>query len=257
MAFMAGFIFDKRGRIMSGIEHINALFPAAFVLSIGVALAGYFVSETLYKSKIALNTADVKGLAERRVNADKAYWLIQYTVAGKKKSEIPELYKASEADQKKIISLLESSGFTNKEIKPGVITYLKNEFRDENQKLVEEDHQLIGEIEIETTNVSLVSQVRSKLNTLIAQGLDIRNNSPAYHFTKLNEIKPDMLKEATTNARIAANEFATNAGVKVGGIRTARQGGFVIRDVGETYGDTKKIEKDVRVVTNVTFFLTD
>jgi hypothetical protein len=204
-----------------------------------------------------LNTADVKGLAERRVEADKAYWMIQYTVAGKSKSEIPVLYEASERDQKKIVTLLESSGFTDKEIKPGVITYTKNEFRDENQKLVEEDHLLIGEIEVETTNVRLVSEVRSKLNTLIAQGLDIRNNPPAYHFTKLNEIKPDMLKEATTNARIAANEFATNAGVKVGGIRSARQGGFVIRDVGENYGDTNKIEKDVRVVTNVTFFLTD
>jgi len=66
-----------------------------------------------------------------------------------------------------------------------------------------------------------------------------------------------MLKEATKNARIAANEFAVNAGVKVGGIRTARQGGFVIRDVGANYGDTGKIEKDVRVVTNVTFLLTD
>lgn len=54
-----------------------------------------------------------------------------------------------------------------------------------------------------------------------------------------------------------ANEFAVNAGVKVGGIRNARQGGFVIRDVGEGYGDTKKVDKDVRVVTNVTFLLTD
>ena len=66
-----------------------------------------------------------------------------------------------------------------------------------------------------------------------------------------------MLREATKNARIAANEFAENAGVKVGGIRSARQGGFIIRDVGENYGDTKKIEKDVRVVTTITFYLTE
>ena len=103
----------------------------------------------------------------------------------------------------------------------------------------------------------MVSEGRSKLNALIAQGLDVKNNAPAYHFTKLNDIKPEMLKEATMNARIAANEFATNTGVKVGGIRSAKQGGFVIRDVGKNYGDTNKIEKDVRVVTNVTFFLAD
>lgn len=230
---------------------------AALLLAIGLAAAGYFISETLYKSRVALNTADVKGLAERRVEADLAYWSIQYTVSGNNRSDIPKLYEESESDQKKIIDLLKSSGFTKEEIKPGVIDYVKKEFRDENQKLVEVKHTLIGEIEVETSKVKLVSEGRAKLNTLIAQGLNVKNNSPSYHFTRLNEIKPAMLKEATKNARIAANEFATNAGVKVGGIRSARQGGFEIRDVGEQYGDTRKIEKDVRVVTTVTFFLTD
>jgi len=230
---------------------------AALLLSIGISVAGYFISQTLYNSKVALNTADVKGLAERKVEADKAYWSIHYTVSGNKKSDIPNLYEMSERDQKKVIALLMDSGFSKDEIVPGVINYVKNEFRDENQKLVEEIHYLVGKIEVQTSKVKLVSEVRSKLNKLIAQGLDIKNNAPAYYFTKLNEIKPDMLKEATKNARLAANEFATNAGVKVGGIRSARQGGFIIRDVGKDYGDTNKIEKDVRVVTNITFFLTD
>jgi len=153
--------------------------------------------------------------------------------------------------------LLTENGFSNDEIQPGIINYVNQEYRDENQKLVEAKYLLIGEIEVQTNKVRLVAKVRSKLNKLIAQGLDIQNNKPAYHFTKLNDIKPAMLKEATRNARLAANEFATNAGVKVGGIRSARQGGFVIRDVGQNYGDTRKIEKNVRVVTNVTFFLTD
>ena len=227
------------------------------LLSLGIAIGGYFIGNTLYNSKVALNTADVKGLAERRVEADKAFWSIQYTVTGKDKSEIPELYEKSKANQQKIVALLNDSGFSEKEIIPGVINYSKKEFRDEDQNLVEEKHFLVGEIEVQTTKVRLVSEVRSKLNILIAQGLNLLNNPPSYHFTKLNEIKPAMLKEATRNARVAANEFATNAGVKVGGIRSARQGGFVIRDVGKNYGDTKKIEKDVRVVTNVTFYLTE
>ncbi|PIE42943.1 MAG: hypothetical protein CSA50_07925 [Gammaproteobacteria bacterium] len=241
----------------SGNNNSTSFTLGALLLALGIAVAGYFISQTLYRSKVALNTAEVKGLAERRVQADTAYWSIHYTVTGKEKSAMPALYKASETDQKKIIALLKESGFTDQEIKPGVISYTKQEFRDEDQKLVEEKHFLIGEIEVQTQKVQLVSEVRAKLNALIAQGLDIQNNAPAYHFTRLNDIKPEMLKEATTNARIAANEFATNAGVKVGGIRSARQGGFVIRDVGKSYGDTNKIEKDVRVVTNVTFFLTD
>jgi len=235
----------------------SASITAALLLAIGVAIAGYFISQTLYNSKVALNTAEVKGLAERTVEADRAYWSIQYTVSGRRKSDIPALYKKSELDQMQVIALLLDSGFSKHEVSRGVIDYYKQEFRNENQKLVEEKHVLVGEIEVQTSQVRLVSEVRSRLNKLIAEGLDLKNNPPAYHFTKLNDIKPDMLKEATTNARLAANEFATNAGVKVGGIRTARQGGFIIRDVGESYGDTKKIEKDVRVVTNVTFFLTE
>ena len=65
-----------------------------------------------------------------------------------------------------------------------------------------------------------------------------------------------MVAEATRNARTAADEFADNAGVDVGGIRDARQGNFVIRDVGSEYGNTATLEKDVRVVTTITFYLT-
>jgi len=143
---------------------------SALMLAIGIAAAGYFISGTLYKSKIALNTADVKGLAERRVEADAAYWAIQYTVSGASKSEIPKLYDDSEVDQKKVIALLKESGFGDSEITPGVIRYHKQEFRDENQALVEERHFLVGTIDVQTNQVKLVSQVRSKLNKLIAQG---------------------------------------------------------------------------------------
>ena len=66
-----------------------------------------------------------------------------------------------------------------------------------------------------------------------------------------------MLQEATKNARIAAAEFANNAGVKVGGIRSARQGSFYIRDEGAEYSDDRSIEKSVRVVTTISFYLTE
>ena len=182
---------------------------------------------------------------------------MRYTVSGKNRQDIPRLYEESEAGQKKIVELLLKNGFDESEIEPGVIDYLHQEFRNEDQRLVEEKQLLVGSISVETHKVQLVSEVRAKLNELIAQGLDVKNDAPTYHFTKLNEIKPEMLQEAARNARIAANEFAANADVEVGGIRNARQGGFVIRDVGEDYGDTKKIKKDVRVVTNITFYLTE
>ena len=237
-------------------QHRSIAFLPALILSLGIAAAGYFVGQTMYNSSVGINTAEVKGLAERRVEADRAFWRIQYTVTGQDKAAIQALYEKSTTDQSKIVALLADSGFDETEISPGVVDYNHQEFRDDDQNLVEERFFLTGSIEVETDKVRLVSDARSKLNELIAQGVDIRNNSPAYYFTGLNEIKPEMLKEATTNARLAANEFASNAGVEVGGIRFARQGGFIIRDVGENYSDTGKIEKDVRVVTTISFYLT-
>jgi hypothetical protein len=237
----------------------NALGLSLFGISlaIGIAIGGYFVGQMMYNARVAINTAEAKGLAERRVSANLANWDIQYQVSGRSKKDLQKLYTESEQDQKIIVALLKENGFDDAEIEIGVINYSFQEFRDENQKLVDEKHQLTGVISIETNKVEKVAQARTKLNKLIAQGIDIINQAPAYRFTRLNDIKPDMVKEATKNARIAANEFAVNAGVKVGGIRSAEQGAFFIRDAGEDFGDTGKIEKDVRVVTNITFYLTE
>jgi len=241
------------------MNKINAfVIPATgLCLAVGIAVAGFFVSQTLYNVKAALNTAEVKGLAERRVEADRANWTLVFRVAGAKRSDVPQLYARSERDRERIIGVLKENGFGDDEIRPGVIDYGYMEFRDDDQKLVDEKHQLTGSIDVETDKVDLVARTRSKINRLIAEGIDIENRPPRYFFTGLNDIKPDMLKEATQNARIAANEFAENAGVHVGRIRSARQGGFIVRDAGEEYGDTEKIDKDVRVVTTITFYLSD
>lgn len=237
------------------MKTIQILLAAAMV-SLGIAAAGFFVGQTLYNAQVSINTAEVKGLAERRVNADKAFWTIGFNVTGKASDDIAQLYEKSKADEKEIMALLVANGFTMDEIKPGVTDYSVFEYRDGNQRLIEKTIQLRGSIEIETGDVQRTAATRSKLNELIAKGIDIQNNPPMYLYTRLNDIKPEMLREATTNARIAANEFASNAGVEVGSIRSASQGGFTIVDVGESYGDTRKIEKEVRVVTSVSFYLT-
>lgn len=233
------------------------LFFLGLLLAIGMALGGYFIGQTMYNAKVALNTAEAKGLAERRVEANRANWQIVFRVTGKKREEIPELYEKSEENQQIIVDLLQESGFGESEIEVGVLDYAYREYRDESQQLVDEEHHLAGSISVETDKVRLVSTVRAKVNKLIALGIDLENRAPSFRFTELNKIKPEMLREATKNARIAANEFAENAGVTVGGIRSARQGGFYVRDAGEEHEDTRKIEKDVRVVTTITFYLTD
>ena len=233
------------------------LFFLGLFIALGLASCGYFASQTIYNAKVALNTAESKGLAERRVRADRANWVIRFSVADKKKTDIPNLYKEAEANQDTVIALLKEHGFEDGEMNIGVIDYYHQEFRDNNRVLVDQSHQLTGSIHIETNKIEKITAARAAIGKLITKGINIQNEAPQYRFTKLNEIKPAMLKEATKNARLAANEFAQNAGVTVGGIRNAHQGSFYVRDAGQEYGDTAKIDKDVRVVTTITFYLTD
>ncbi len=228
---------------------------AALAIAFGIMGGGYFVGQMMYNAKVALKIAEAKGLAEKKVEANVAHWSVMHTVRGKKRSEIPKLYKLSERNTKDVIKAIKEVGFSEDEIETPSIDYSYKEYRNENQKLVDQEHVLVSSIRITTKQVGLVAKARENVNKLIAKGINISSLNPVYRFTELNKIKPEMLKEATKNARIAANEFAQNAGVNVGSIRSARQGTFQVSDEGERYGDTGKIKKDVRVVTTIEFYL--
>ncbi len=235
----------------------RTLICVALILSLGIATCGYFASRTLYNAKVAVNTAQAKGLAERTVTADQANWTVGFSVSGKTKAEIPELYKQAESQQDQILGILEKAGFTKSEIRAEVLSYKLREYRDENQNLVDEDHRLGGSISVFTPRVELIDPARAEVNKLLAQGMDISDYAPEYNFTGINEIKPAMLKEAAHNARIAATEFANNAGAKVGKIRSANQGGFTVDDAASYNNNSSSITKEVRVVTTIDFYLTD
>lgn len=234
----------------------NTIIIAVLIAS-GLALSGYFIGQTMYNAKVAINTATVKGLAERVVESDRADWTIMYGVSSQKKEDIPLLYAQAEKDQKVIVDLLLDNGIKNEEITVGTIDYGYAAYRDENQKVVDEKHKLTGDIQVSTQNIHLIASLRQKVNKLLTEGISVSSSRPTYRFTKLNDIKPEMLEVATKNARVAANEFAKNAGTSVGRIYSAQQGNFSIQDLGQDYGDTQEIKKVVRVITTITFYLKD
>ena len=119
---------------------------------------------------------------------------------------------------------------------------------------------LTQSISVKTNNVNLVEQSIPQTDSLIAKGIVFDNNegySVSYIFTKLNDIKPQMLADATQNAKKAAEEFAKNAHSKVGKIRRANQGVFSIlpREQTATSYEAQQINKTVRVVSTVEYWL--
>jgi len=227
-------------------------------LALGIAISGYFISQTIYNSKVAINTSVVKGLAEKNVISDRASWNFNFKVSSHDKNGVKQLYKKIENQQNRILDILHENGFSDKHISLGVVDYNKQEFRNKENIVVDQKIELTANISVNTDNVYVIKDLRNKIHKLVADGFDIEDYAGVrYTYTNLNDIKPQMLEDATKNARIAANEFAKNANVKVGNIRSAKQGNFTILDEGENYGATSKIKKQVRVVTTIEFYLTD
>src|SRR5690606_5743597 len=93
---------------------------------------------------------------------------------------------------------------------------------------------------------------------LVRRGVMLEEGSGmAYTFTKLNDIKPEMVAQATKDARAAAEQFAEDSGAEVGSIKQATQGYFSIEardgDSGAGWGVSDAPYKKVRVVTTVDF----
>ncbi len=233
---------------------------AAFILAAGIALGGFFPGYYYYQSKINANSVTVKGLAERDVRADLAIWSLQFVVTG---NDLPEMQQQISEQAKIITAFLKKRGFADREISLSPITtndLLANPY----QNTAETNGRrfiLTQSVELQTDKVDAVADALTASNELIGKGIvfaqDYGGSGASFLFTGLNEIKPEMLEEATRNAKEAAAQFAKNSGTKVGKIRRASQGVFSVQPKVEAANiqESRQIEKKVRVVSTVEYWL--
>lgn len=224
----------------------------AFLLGAGIATAGYFVSQTTLNERTGANTAHVKGLSERVVQADTGRWQLSFSSFSRDTTKVSETFERTAAKSTRIHTILTLAGFNDEELRFTPLRKTDHTDRDREGKIIDRYFLVSGSIQITTRDPQKIEPAQQPIYDLAKDGIDVSQDNLFFEYTKLNEIKPDMLREATENARIAANEFASNAGVSVGGIQSASQGGFQIN----TYsGSTSTLDKLVRVVTNITFYL--
>jgi len=240
------------------LKHHKFHCSGALTVALGVALAGFFVGHGYYKAKTNANTVIVKGLAEANVKADLAIWEMKYVVTG---NDVIKAQKEISAQTQIIQAFLKENGFKNSEITVGRLEtndLNANPYRnsyENNSRFI-----LTQTITVKSENVDLVASSLNKSGDLVAKGIIFNSDygSPvSYLFTKLNDIKPKMLEEATQNARNAASEFAKSSNSKVGKIKHANQGMFSILPREETSSATEsqQIDKKVRVVSTIEYWL--
>jgi uncharacterized protein len=235
------------------------------LLAAGLILGGLVLGSQIKATRLSDRYVTVRGLAERNVKSDLAIWCLGYKDAG---DDLLPLYSKSEADKKAILDFLSRQGIKPSEIEVGTVSVndrQASEYGGPNNR-IQKRYIIEQSITVRTGRVDVVASAAQKTMQLVQKGVVLgANGSPSYKFTGLNSVKPDMITEATRNARAAADRFASDSGSKVGSIRQATQGIFSIlaanagADTGESdYGgnsDESSITKTVRVVTSVEYYL--
>jgi len=224
----------------------------AAVLAVGLVAGGYLLGNGLLRAKEADRAVTVRGLAERNVTADLATWTISYSDTGESLSAVQSKVRG---DTVAIEQFFTGLGFPRNALQPtgaNVSTYT-----DSNGVTRYTVRQRLA---LRTNDVSRAQRAVARQFDLVNRGVLVEEGSGmAYTFTKLNAIKPEMVAEATKDARSAAEQFAQDSGTSVGAIRDATQGYFEIEDrdggSGGEWGASDTPYKKVRVVTTVNFSL--
>jgi hypothetical protein len=199
-------------------------------------------------------TVTVKGLSEREVLADIAIWPIKFQDVD---NDLSHLYSVMESKTNLIMEFLQNSGFKNDEISISPPTILDRQAQGYDSTKITYRFTGSSTITVYSNQVDLVRQTMQKLVELGKQGITIvgqdYDTKTEFLFTKLNDVKPEMIEEATKKAREVADKFAKDSDSTLGKIKTARQGRFSITDRDK---NTPYIKK-VRVVSTLQYYLTD
>ncbi len=228
-------------------SHNNSMGP----ILLGLVFLGLMLPHTAKVFRSYERTVSVKGLCEKEVKADKVIWPLVYKVVG---NDMDVVYKAIEGEKSSIIEFLNKGGIKAEEISvslPSVSDKFSENYVDVNRV-----YRYVASctITVCSQDVDKVLAVMNRQNELLAKGIVLStewDSKPQFTFEGLNEIKPQMIEEATKNARAAADKFAKDSDSKLGKIKTANQGQFSITD----RDSNTPQEKKVRVVTSIEYYL--
>ena len=222
------------------------------VLAAGLAAAGWWISDSLLRFRTADRTVTVKGLAEREVPADLVVWPIAFTEAG---NDLTVIYEQTQAHARLIAEYLKGLGLEDAEqsLSPPKIQDFAAEGGRENPPPNRYKAQVT--YTVRTAKVAQVKQALARSGELVRAGVAFApwGDAPAFLYTKLNDLKPALLAEATQAARRTAEQVAKDSESRVGRIRSANQGQISIEDRDSGTPDVKK----VRVVSTIEYELRD
>ena len=230
------------------------LLGAVAIFAVGLTTSGYVLGDGLRRAKMAERSVTVRGVSERDVTADIATWSVSFSDEG---TTLAPVQASVDQKSRAVQTFFQRAGFKPGEISDTSISASQSFDRDRKEERVT----VSRAIQLRSRDVMKVRDAYARQSELIRDGVPISGSNVSYVFTKLNDLKPEMIAEANQSARRSAEQFARDSGAEVGRIKTASQGYFSVgaRD-GEACdecgasGGSSPYQK-VRVVTTIDYDL--
>jgi uncharacterized protein len=227
-------------------------------LAIGIIISTFVIAKTVEKVKVQNQRIQIKGFAEQKITSDLAVWQSRITT---RSQDLVTAYNKLKQDLQKVLTYLEQKGIDKNDIEvSSVSTIIQYQLTTEGVATnIIDGYVLDQNISITSPNVSELSEIANESTSLIEEGIEFASYTPQYYYTKLDDLKIQLLGEATKNARMRAEELAKNSGSEVGTMKYASQGVFQITPVNSTdvsdYGiyDTSTIEKSIKAVVTIEY----
>lgn len=234
---------------------------SAICLAAGVAAGGWFIAEALVKSRVPERVVTVGGLSERAVQANLGFWPLRFVATG---ASLAEARTDLEKSEQAVRLFLGDKGFGGIDIEVQNIT-VEDRYGGYNAGNTPAEFRFVltEDMLVTSKEVDALATAARATSDLLRSGVVLSSDAyaagPSFVFTGINDLKAEMLTEATGMARETAQQFAKDSGVKVGNIKSASQGIFEILPAVDIPNDRpeKQIDKKVRVVSTITYFLVD
>lgn len=203
---------------------------AAAVCGLAVIIAFLIAGSAIkYRSK-STETIVVTGLAEKDFISDLIVWKGSYS---RKSLELKNAYASLKQDENIIRQYLRGKGISDAEMVFSSVEINKefSERTDENGRRLGQEftgYNLTQTVKVESNNVDKIEKISREVTELIESGIEFNSSPPAYYYSKLSDVKIDLLGKASIDARARAESIAKNSGSNLGKLRKANMGVFQI-----------------------------
>jgi len=203
---------------------------SAIVFSIAIVASSIIIGVSYLKKSITPGTIDVTGLGNKDFVSDLIVWEGEFTETN---LNLQKAYSDLEKDKKIVHNYLKSSGVSDNEIVFKAIDTRKNtraKYSESGKYMGDEflGYTLSQSIIIESMEVEKIEKLSREITELINKGVQFYSEAPRYYYTKLADLKIEMISKATEDARLRAEKIAENSGGKLGDLISAKMGIFQI-----------------------------